>query len=443
MKKLLAVFVTAALFLAPLNAVAAVKAGAACSKLGATSTSAGKKYTCIKSGKKLVWNKGVTVVKTLPTKNSGYPKELDKCAQGSPWTIGYDKNNILLYLSCAPDGLWHPQNNAPEIDQTTGKPKESSPPNSSPPSTNSNQTYPAKMDPIFAAMWEKAMREVSKANYPGKAPEVFDFTEPGYPLNHRNATVDGIKETLARFGAWNTEQKSYYLIFALTQEFADAKFQEVKKLLNSNRPVSDFHGPYWTKMWDMNDPHYKMKLNWSTNTTVDGHSVQMFQGYAGQDLNIGTKAGAIHEAWHPLIDMYAKPGIAPNACWWTEGTATFLSTTLASKTNTVNSYLDAGLMVSASGIITSSKSIEGSHPMRMTDWTKESCDSIGGYWEGAVVAATLIAEYGWEKFLQFARVPVGVNWWIHFKDIYGIEVEDFYTKSDPYLLQYRKYLDNR
>ncbi len=47
-------------------ASAAVKAGAACSKFGATSTSAGKKYTCIKSGKKLVWNKGVAIAKPVP-----------------------------------------------------------------------------------------------------------------------------------------------------------------------------------------------------------------------------------------------------------------------------------------------------------------------------------------------------------------------------------------
>ena len=69
MKKFLAILITAALFLVPLNAVAAVKAGATCSKLGATSTSAGKKYTCVKSGKKLVWNKGVLVApkSTAPT----------------------------------------------------------------------------------------------------------------------------------------------------------------------------------------------------------------------------------------------------------------------------------------------------------------------------------------------------------------------------------------
>ena len=51
-------------------ALAAVKSGQSCSKLGATSTTKGVKYTCIKSGKKLVWNKGVKVVpvvKPAPT----------------------------------------------------------------------------------------------------------------------------------------------------------------------------------------------------------------------------------------------------------------------------------------------------------------------------------------------------------------------------------------
>ena len=40
---------------------AAPKAGSKCAKAGQTSTSAGKKYTCIKSGKNLVWDKGVVI----------------------------------------------------------------------------------------------------------------------------------------------------------------------------------------------------------------------------------------------------------------------------------------------------------------------------------------------------------------------------------------------
>jgi hypothetical protein len=46
--------------------VAAVTPGSKCSKAGATSTTNGKKYTCVKSGKKLVWNKGVVVAKPKP-----------------------------------------------------------------------------------------------------------------------------------------------------------------------------------------------------------------------------------------------------------------------------------------------------------------------------------------------------------------------------------------
>ena len=67
MKKWLGSFIALALFLVPINAIAAVKAGDSCKKVGVTATANGKKFTCVKSGKKLVWNKGVAVVKPTPT----------------------------------------------------------------------------------------------------------------------------------------------------------------------------------------------------------------------------------------------------------------------------------------------------------------------------------------------------------------------------------------
>jgi hypothetical protein len=45
---------------APLHA-ATPKAGAKCTKAGSTATASGKKFTCIKSGTKLVWNKGIAI----------------------------------------------------------------------------------------------------------------------------------------------------------------------------------------------------------------------------------------------------------------------------------------------------------------------------------------------------------------------------------------------
>ncbi len=66
MKKAFGAVVSVALLLTPLSASAAVKAGDSCKKAGVTATANGKKFTCVKSGKKLVWNKGVTFAKPKP-----------------------------------------------------------------------------------------------------------------------------------------------------------------------------------------------------------------------------------------------------------------------------------------------------------------------------------------------------------------------------------------
>ena len=74
MRKVLVVLLAVALLgITPVHAL--TKAGAKCSKAGATSTSAGKKYTCIKSGKSLVWNKGVTVKKAVVAKKAVCPSK--------------------------------------------------------------------------------------------------------------------------------------------------------------------------------------------------------------------------------------------------------------------------------------------------------------------------------------------------------------------------------
>jgi len=67
MKKAFSILATCALFALPLSANAAVKTGDTCKKVGTTSTANGKKYTCIKSGKKLVWNKGVVIPTPKPS----------------------------------------------------------------------------------------------------------------------------------------------------------------------------------------------------------------------------------------------------------------------------------------------------------------------------------------------------------------------------------------
>jgi len=106
MRTLLAAILGIAL-LAPLAASAAnPKAGAACKKPGVTSTYNGKEYTCVKSGKKLVWNNGVKIKipnLTLPAIPDSPIPEVSKINDLTysvtiPTTTGFDPSSMLLKI---------------------------------------------------------------------------------------------------------------------------------------------------------------------------------------------------------------------------------------------------------------------------------------------------------------------------------------------------------
>lgn len=98
----------ASLLIAPTNA--AVKAGSLCPKLGATFLQNGKKFTCIKSGKKIVWNKGTSIPKPTPTpspatlNNAEAPiiKPGEQCTSAD---LGIIKNIASGNFVCKHDGI--------------------------------------------------------------------------------------------------------------------------------------------------------------------------------------------------------------------------------------------------------------------------------------------------------------------------------------------------
>ena len=65
MKRVGAVFIVFGLLLTSFenSASAAIKAGTSCKSVGLTNSTTDRKFTCIKSGKKLVWDKGVVIAK--------------------------------------------------------------------------------------------------------------------------------------------------------------------------------------------------------------------------------------------------------------------------------------------------------------------------------------------------------------------------------------------
>jgi hypothetical protein len=83
MKRVAIIAITASALLFPESAEAAVKAGQICKKINQSATSNGKKFTCIKSGKKLIWklapaSKAVDTPLKLPTVSAEEPKEQER-----------------------------------------------------------------------------------------------------------------------------------------------------------------------------------------------------------------------------------------------------------------------------------------------------------------------------------------------------------------------------
>ena len=75
------------------------KAGATCSKAGLTQTYAGKKFTCIKSGKKLVWDKGVLInTSPIPKSSPTTSTVQDSSSNIVDWSKTFSTDNGFKYL---------------------------------------------------------------------------------------------------------------------------------------------------------------------------------------------------------------------------------------------------------------------------------------------------------------------------------------------------------
>ena len=95
MKRFLSAFIVLFLISSISPAQAVVKAGAKCTKAGVTASVGGKKFTCIKSGKKLVWNKGTTIKKVADVRQGMCPPATD----ADKTAITQSRANALVSMS--------------------------------------------------------------------------------------------------------------------------------------------------------------------------------------------------------------------------------------------------------------------------------------------------------------------------------------------------------
>lgn len=125
MKRMLAFLVAISFIGTSLSmpAFAAVKAGDVCPKAGKTSVASGKKFTCIKSGKKNIWNKGVVQASGLslepPTSFENLYQNRNGIAYAA-WkstadSIAGGKSNVVRINVFLGPTTAHPRYKTPEI----------------------------------------------------------------------------------------------------------------------------------------------------------------------------------------------------------------------------------------------------------------------------------------------------------------------------------------
>jgi len=394
-----ALFVLLAISLLPSNlAVAATaKAGGTCTKLNSTSTVNGYKFTCVKSGKKLVWSKGVKVVAT-PTVTPAPVASPSPSASATP---------------------------SPSA-SATPTPSPSPTPSASATPTPSPSPTPEK---TYATLWEKygwnkpsTAQEVSKS-----ATEKFltyVSTERNPAAEVKVIAQDGVDETLINWvkqGA-NLVAKTFdypkltrtfvdviatdrsWLESAYTKEGFTA--QQVKDRLGGFDAGAPAFGGSYSNTWN----YATIKKN---NSIVNNKS--------------GMSQTAGHEFFHAIQERFAgrNPGAdgstIPNWIW--EGPAMFVGLQTSSKLGIVD-YLTVGQQTMVDRYKYDSNAMK---KLPLSEVKKNDNDT-DPYGLGEVATEFIVANVGMEKLLGiYAALGQGKTFGQAFETGTGVKLDDFYS----------------
>mgnify|MGYP007046698824 CR=1 FL=1 len=389
------------LSLLPAPSFAAVKAGAKCTKAGATSISAGKKYTCVKSGTKLVWNKGVAI-KAAPKPT---PSPVFKPAEPTP----------------------------------------TSPPSATPIPTTSQPAVP-----IPLTRREKALAEIKRvfemnSNY--QLPVKYIFSSDA-PQNF----AEMIKEVIplsARF--WSSE-------FKPTTEFPIVLGSPASvEWVNDEMKRYGHEIQVWTR-----ETITKQGEKASRGDVVNNSRGAITYYVIGKEADRSIKTGnellmrgfVAHEYVHAVAVSIIGDRQKGIPGWSVEGSANFYGFAIAAlmaeqpnaafeKVNTQNlrrSYYEQGALVPHSlnkddlykAVITSEKGGGG-------DGTTCAEPKILCYTAGALFTEVLVADYGHNKFVDWWKLSRKKNWEIAFEEVYGIQIDKWYEEvAIPYVIQQSK-----
>jgi hypothetical protein len=386
MRKALAALTVVVLAMSPLQASAAVKAGAACTKAGATSTVGGIKYTCVKSGKKLVWDKGVKVVaaaKPSVTPTASPTPTPTPTPTPSPTPVATPTPTPTPTPTKTFNSLWE------KYDLT--KP------------TSAEIVIKTATDNFksYTSTIRNADQEVKVVAQTGVDPTLISWVKDGATYVARHFTYPKLSRTFVDFIAIDkTWLEASYIAEGYSANFA-------KDSANNFCGGAPACGGSTTNLW-----------NYS--------AIQKTNALVNDKVGMAQTPG--HEFFHAIQEMLAAPNLAgptgekvPN--WFWEGPAQFVGLQTASALG----YSDYTTLGRPSNITR----YKNGNPINRTSNLSEIKANNGvvdPYAIGFAASEFLVAQVGVEKMVNvYAALGQGKTFDVAFKQGTGIELADFYS----------------
>jgi hypothetical protein len=414
-------------------AQAAVKAGSACSKLGSTSTVSGKKYTCIKSGKKLVWNKGVLVAAPKPSSSPTATPTPSATTTPTPTptpapvveddSVVISKGITYRYIN----GVLERQAYLSSKFFTT------------------DSRNASAFDPIRAKAYEEIRARVTNAAHPNL---IFNWdVKAGFPTELANYSKDYV-EAAASFWGWVFKEQVNVPAQLVTeqdlewQKTQDVKFSDTVDILtlfttaNFKKQKAWMGGGahYWFR--DPSNPRVFALLNFQTPSYA-----------TTSNMNANWVMVPAHEVTHIIQDYYRKGigesdmksfDLRTNATFQ-EGTATLFGYAISMKnigwySDGLDEYLYGNFKYD--NYWKPVKTVEDVvKVLEETEARTNNSTHQSSYPIGAMLYEWVIAKYGFDSYIRILEnLPKNANYSDTIKTALGISKAELYQGAAPYIL---------
>ena len=366
-----------------------------CSRIGATKTVKGLKYTCIKSGKKIIWGKPKKVAKDKPKDQS-------------------------LVVALAPLSRTAPAN--------------------SPSSSNSGGSASAPVitfDNLDTTWTSKVSRselvtEFNKLSTPTDVVEI--FAGPNVISSDLNEEQRLLRIATRMFSNYYLPAKYKAVYFSQT----DGVWAE---------GIQAIHGGGGANSIQTEIARWPDGCNFAFATTGFSSIPMYYQCMDTRGRSIFDKQTAIHEYFHLVQQNYL---INKMPCWMKEGSAIYFGSFLGIYDSDTSGDSSKNFIKGLTFQYNPGGTYQNPPNTRLTDKIQTDsgvndvltalesptaeCLSLGAYSVGATATDALIAVKGFNKYMDFVSTfRTSSDWKTDFRNTYGMSPGEFYLKLAPYL----------